>query len=225
MVISWREWKMMSKSNTILAIILVFTGILVAYMASTSYNADNNSMVDASAVNLPFKGIMHNNNNDRDTKVAQVKLPTYIPAGYHLYDSAYDESIVMLYYIPAWAEDKISEEGISKYLLTFVAEHCLEPAVKEKVDKGEDYFKDYKARSQRGDRIQLFEINGNPAMGWEVGKKNSITMLDDKIINVEEVEYKAGVAMIDKDGCAYYSVGAYLPLEELKKIMASLEKP
>jgi hypothetical protein len=73
--------------------------------------------------------------------------------------------------------------------------------------------------------VQLFEINGNPAMGWEVGKKNSITMLDDKIINVEQADYPASINMVDIKENVGYGIKAYLPLDELKKIMASLEKP
>ncbi|GBC74155.1 hypothetical protein HRbin05_00189 [archaeon HR05] len=68
--------------------------------------------------------------------------------------------------------------------------------VKEEViDRGVEVFK---AESQRGDLIQIFEINGNPAMGWEAGDKNSLVILDGKVISSEPSSYPAVVAMIDQ---------------------------
>lgn len=80
-------------------------------------------------------------------------------------------------------------------------------------------------RRQRGDLIQIFEINGNPAMGWEAGSKNSLVTLDGKVISSEPSPYPAVVAMIDQKELVYYSVGGYIPMDELKKILESLEKP
>ncbi len=207
---------MISKSTTVLISIAIVSGLIVTYMALNSY--DN---IDASAINLPFRGVKYGNN----TEIAKVKLPTYIPEEYYIYDSAYDEMEVMLYYLPKWYSKEKFNEPEGKYVLAFDASTC--PLNQEIIEQGEEYFKSYKANSQRGDKLQLFYINGNPAMGWEAGKKNSIIMYENgTIISIGEMDYPAGIGMIDKDGCAYYSVSSlYLTLDELKKIMESLKYP
>lgn len=61
-------------------------------------------------------------------------------------------------------------------------------------------------------------------MGWEMGKK-SITMLDDEVINIEEVDCPSFVGMYHVKYDVGYGVSAYLPLEEIKKILASIDQP
>ncbi len=50
-------------------------------------------------------------------------------------------------------------------------------------------------------------------------------MLDDKIINVEQADYPAYIGMVDIKENVGYGITAYLPLNELKKIMSSLDRP
>ncbi len=66
----------------------------------------------------------------------------------------------------------ISSGSIGRYAITFTATwHGAEHMeAKEKViDRGVGSFYEEKANSQRGDLIQIFEIDDNPAMGWEAG--------------------------------------------------------
>ncbi|MEM3916720.1 MAG: hypothetical protein QW572_06825 [Candidatus Nitrosocaldus sp.] len=50
-------------------------------------------------------------------------------------------------------------------------------------------------------------------------------MLDDKVISSEPLSYPAEIAMIDQKESVYYSARGYVQLEELKKVLESLEKP
>ncbi len=201
MVISWREWRMMSK-NTILTV----TAVIASGIMLTSYILLNNHPIEP--LKLPSRTIYHGN---PPTNI-DFKLPRYIPAGYCPYDSWGDNDIFNIVFAPCGVE-----EPDPKTWITFGASRYVQGGV--------EYYKEYKAKSDRGELVQLFEINGNPAMGWEVGKKNSITMLDDKIINVEQADYPAYIGMVDIKENVGYGIKAYLPLDELKKIMASLEKP
>ncbi len=97
--------------------------------------------------------------------------------------------------------------------------HKNDPRILE----GKQVFLDYKSKVQRGDVIQIFEINGNPAMGWEVGKKNTVLMFDNGIKRIiGESSYPASVVMIDQKERVSYSLNAYISLEELKKMMVSI---
>ena len=169
-----------------------------------------------------------------------VRVPTYIPEGFRPIDCYYyqgsDLNMFFLYEsvdpnnIPEGvdATDLIARNTIFFGAVWYGAEHMKE-GKEEIIDRGVEFFKEYKEsverRSQKGDLIKIFEINGNPAMGWEMGNKNSIVMLDDKIISSEPVPYPAAIVMIDQKEQVYYNVRGYLPLEELKKILESLEKP
>jgi hypothetical protein len=89
-----------------------------------------------------------------------------------------------------------------------------------------EYYKNYKANSQRGDKIQLFDINGNPAMGWESGKKNNLIIFENgTTINIGELDYPTYIGMVDLNDNKGYGITAFLPLDELKKIMGSLKYP
>lgn len=158
-----------------------------------------------------------------------VRVPTYMPSGYIPVDCYYYQGTdLVMRFIPEGIDP--SSGGIGQYAITFTAtwhgaEHMKE--VKKKIiDRGVESFYEEKANSQRGYLIQIFEINGNPAMGWEAGTKNSLVILDGKVISSEPSSYPAVVSMIDQKELVYYSVsGYYVPMDELKKILESLEKP
>ncbi|MEM2856596.1 MAG: DUF4367 domain-containing protein [Candidatus Nitrosocaldaceae archaeon] len=160
---------------------------------------------------LPIKGII---NQDNTETLNQFRVPKYIPTGYQLYTSSnVPPQMLEIEYRGVDANDWIS----------FVAD-IDDP----NVEKGEQLFLDYKAEiqreTQRGDRIQIFKINGNPAMGWEAGTKDSILLFDNgtrKVIG--ESKYNAGIAMIDEKEKVYYSISSpNLSLDELKKMLESI---
>ncbi|MEM2919431.1 MAG: hypothetical protein QXW14_05900 [Candidatus Nitrosocaldus sp.] len=161
-------------------------------------------------------GVDSDNSTDQLAKI-DFRLPSYIPEGYCPYDSWGDNITFGIVYAPC----NLERPPPTTWITIGISRDVNELAT---VNKGE-YFKEYKARSDRGDKVQLFEINGNPAMGWEMGKKNSITMLDDKVIDVEEVDYPAFIGMYHVKHDVGYGVSAYLPLDELKKILASIDQP
>ncbi|MCS6767472.1 MAG: hypothetical protein RMJ59_06695 [Candidatus Nitrosocaldus sp.] len=172
---------------------------------------------------------------DRGTLTSR-RVPTYIPEGFRLVECDYGNSTDLNLYSlhesvdPYNIPKDVDAAGlIARHTIYFGAiwhgaEHMKE--AKEKViDRGVEGFKEYKANSARGDLIQIFEIDGNPAMGWEAGNKNSIVMLDDKVVSSEPISYPAEIAMIDQKELVYYSVRGYLPLDELRRILESLERP
>ncbi|MEM4285566.1 MAG: hypothetical protein QXS98_01950 [Candidatus Nitrosocaldus sp.] len=161
-------------------------------------------------------GVDSDNSTDQLAKI-DFRLPSYIPEGYCPYDSWGDNITFGIVYAPC----NLERPPPTTWITIGISRDVNELAT---VNKGE-YFKEYKARSDRGDKVQLFEINGNPAMGWEMGKKNSITMLDDEVIDVEEVDYPAFIGMYHVKHDVGYGVSAYLPLDELKKILASIDQP
>ncbi|MEO9365207.1 MULTISPECIES: hypothetical protein [Candidatus Nitrosocaldus] len=157
-----------------------------------------------------------------------VRVPTYIPEGYRPVDCYYYQGTDLeMYFLPEGIDPTAVDAP--RYAIHFGAvwhgaEHMKE--AKEKIiDRGVEVFYEEKANSQRGDLIQIFEINGNLARGWEAGTKNSLVILDGKVISSEPSSYPAVVSMIDQKELVYYSVGGYVPMSELKKILESLEKP
>lgn len=169
---------------------------------------------------LPRKSMFIDIDGDNSTSLAtkiDFMLPSYIPEGYCPYDSWGDNITFGIVYAPC----NLKRPHPTTWITIGISRDVNELAV---VNKGE-YFKEYKARSDKGDKVQLFEINGNPAMGWEMGKKNSITMVDDEVINVEQVDYPSFVGMYHVRYDVGYGVSAYLPLDELKKMLASIDQP
>ncbi|MEM3916721.1 MAG: hypothetical protein QW572_06830 [Candidatus Nitrosocaldus sp.] len=105
-----------------------------------------------------------------------VRVPTYMPPGYIPVDCYYYQGTdLVMHFMPEGIDT--SSGRIGQYAITFTAiwhgaEHMKE--VKKKViDRGVEAFYEEKANSQRGDLMQIFEINGNPAMGWEVDNKTA----------------------------------------------------
>lgn len=159
-----------------------------------------------------------------------VRVPTYIPEGFRPIDCYYYQgSNLDMFFLHESLDLQDDTELKARHTIYFGAiwhgAEYMKETKEAVIDRGVEVFKEYKANSARGDLIQIFEINGNPAMGWEVGNKNNIVMLDDKIVSSEPLSYPASIAMIDQREQVYYSVRGYLPLEELKKILESLEKP
>ncbi|GIU71967.1 MAG: hypothetical protein KatS3mg003_1446 [Candidatus Nitrosocaldaceae archaeon] len=170
------------------------------------------SLTYTESAKLPMEGSIYNQNNT--DYIESFRVPKYIPDGYELYTySNAPPSTLELDYRPI-NRDEFIRDGI-----IFVAEKD-----NPNIEKGIETFLDFKANSQRGNLVQIFEINGNPAMGWEAGVKNTVLIFDNgtkRIIG--ETSYDAAIAMIDQNEHVYYSISSpTLPLEELKKMMESI---
>ncbi|GIU71853.1 MAG: hypothetical protein KatS3mg003_1332 [Candidatus Nitrosocaldaceae archaeon] len=168
-------------STLILITIVIVTGLSIT-IYSLPYMAESEQ--------LPTKGELINTYIDNIAN--DFRVPKYISEGYELYSAEPSQYDLVLYFKPI-----NKEKPDPRYMIVFGA-HKNDPRILE----GKQAFLDYKSKTQRSNVIQIFEINGNPAMGWEVGKKNIVLMFDNgtkRIIG--ESAYPASIVMIDQREC------------------------
>jgi hypothetical protein len=224
---------MASISTLIIVSVAILSGVLIAYMTLTT---TDDVKATADQPEQPYVKIGKWTCPDTTLvtvtkeQFPPVKVPTYIPDGYRPIDCYYYQgSDLEMYFLHENIDpnDKSADPAvINSYTIKFYAGWFGDyPESLEVFNTGIDEFKTYKEHSSRSDFIQIFYINGNPAMGWESGLKNSIAILDGKVIDSMPLPYPATIAMKDMDAKVYYGVSAYLPLDELKKILESLEEP
>ncbi len=123
---------------------LTVVAVVVSGIVLTSYILSNNYPIESK---LPRRSVDY---SPPSTNI-DFKLPTYIPVGYCPYDSWGDNEIFNIIFAPSGVEEP------SKKCITFGATKHVQGSA--------EYYKEYKAKSDRGELAQLFEINGNPAMG------------------------------------------------------------
>lgn len=131
---------------------LIITLVIIVGAVITLYSFQDISR----AGELPVKGAVSSNINT--IPVENFRVPKYIPAGYELYTSSNAPPHILE--LEFALKDRDTEGVTPNDAIVFVADKD-DP----NVQKGEQAFLDYKAKSQRGDLIQIFKINGNPAMG------------------------------------------------------------
>jgi hypothetical protein len=171
----------------------------------------------AEKVEIPFRGGIHGN-YDPDKYIDRFKMPRYIPEGYKIYDSTIQETHMALWYTPN-GEDASMRDGMIQYF-TAIDDGDYYSSI---ISNGTKFLEEYKAKSQRGELMTIFKIDGKPAMMWDSGTKNNIFMYTNgTVTDVEEITYPATVWMIDTENRAFYSVKGYVAIGELIKIIKSV---
>jgi len=170
------------------------------------------------AETIPNRALTINQDNPAVGNISNFKTPRYLPAGNTIYDSDVQNTSLALWYSPVNATSTDKDDLILYYVAMDDGGYYS-----DLISKGKTFLEEYKASSQRGNVMTIFEINGMPAMKWDSGTKNSITQFDDgTVVDVEPVDYPAEVWMIDTKDRAFYTVRGYLPVEELTKIIGSV---
>lgn len=145
-----------------------------------------------------------------------------LPISYVLQDSDVIEGQVNLFYAPG----SICGEN-SKYvsfsdglLQVYIADQTGDSSAAG----GAEVFTEMKNNAQKPDTMQIFTINGNPAIGWEPGVKNSVAMYENgTVVHTEEVGYPAKLQFIDQNSKLIYKLKGYFALDDLKKIASSFK--
>ncbi len=176
---------------------------------------------EAMALNQPICSLVVN--SEEVVLPAEFKTPRYLPLGYSMQDWWSVNGMVSIYYAPGpVCGENAKYTTLESGVIHYIAAKEISPK-SEEIQKGKKYFEEYKSYSQRGNLISLFNVKGWPAMGWESGMKESITMeADGTVIDVRPVPYAAQIQTIDPAEKSFYMVKAYLPLAELKKIAESI---
>ncbi|CAE6486020.1 hypothetical protein [Candidatus Nitrosotenuis uzonensis] len=149
------------------------------------------------------------------------KSPKSLPTGYSLEDAISHKGMITLLYSPK----KICGPGqtaqtYSDGILKFITET---PEQNNEISKGRAYFEEFKKYSDYPERISIFEINGNPAMGWESGMKKSIVKFDNgTVISEEDISYPAQLQIIDTTNQRFYVLKGYFQLDQLTQIAKSI---
>lgn len=109
------------------------------------------------------------------------------------------------------------EDGIIKY---FSAN--MDSTKANRILEGAEYFKQYKANAPIPEKVQLFEINGIPAMGWESGTRKSFVIdHDGTVVHEENIPHPAQIRVVDPINQELYILKGYLPLEQMKDMMSA----
>lgn len=149
------------------------------------------------------------------------KSPRSLPVGYSLEDAIAHKGTIALLYSPK----KICGPGQTAQtyndgILKFISET---PEQNNEIFKGKAYFEEFKKYSDYPERISIFEINGNPAMGWENGMKKSIVKFDNgTVISEEDIPYPAQLQIIDTENQRFYVLKGYFQLDQLTQIAKSI---
>lgn len=150
------------------------------------------------------------------------KTPKSLPDGYSIQDAVGGPGWISMYYAP----DSICEKG-SKYrtlqdgILQFITANTQYK--ENEIKLGKKFFEEFKESSDRPERIFLFEIKGNPAMGWESGIKKTITKFENgTLISEEDTAYPAQIQVIDPTNQEFHLIQGYVPLQQLKEMAESI---
>jgi len=149
------------------------------------------------------------------------KTPMTLPTGYSLEDALSHKGEIMLLYSPKKIcglehNAQTYRDGILKFIVDT-------PEQNNEISKGKQYFEQFKKYSDYPERISIFEINGNPAMGWESGMKKSIVKFDNgTVVSEEDIQYPAQLQIIDSTNEKFYVLKGYFPLSQLRQIATSI---
>lgn len=149
------------------------------------------------------------------------KSPKSLPSLYSLEDAISHKGSITLLYSPKkiCGSDQTAQtyhDGIMKFITET-------PEQNNEISKGKAYFEEFKKYSDYPERISIFEINGNPAVGWESGMKKSITKFDNgTVVNEESISYPAQLQIIDTTDQRFYVLKGYFPLDQLTQISKSI---
>ncbi|MEM2160880.1 MAG: hypothetical protein QXN55_08005 [Candidatus Nitrosotenuis sp.] len=148
------------------------------------------------------------------------KQPFIIPNGYMLQESSAIEGQVTLYYAPGpTCGPNATFNSLSDGILrVFIADERGDTLAGKDIVE----LQTRKANLQDPETAQIFEINGNPAMGWETGFKNSVAKFENgTVLQIEKVAYPAKLVFIDQKAKVVYKIDGYFNLDDLKKIASS----
>lgn len=182
---------------------------------------NSNSMIPTAMAANPYSCMM---TPEAATERADFsfKVPHSIPSTHEIGDAFGEKGEIALYYAPGPicgtnAKYQTFEDGIILYVSA-----NMDSTMANRIIEGESYFKEHKANAPIPDKIQLFDINGMPAMGWESGTRKSLVIdHDGKIIHEENIPHPAEIRIVDPVNQEFYILKGYLPLDQLKDIMRS----
>ncbi len=203
----------------ILSLLVVAAGVF-ALITTTKADVDKNTTYFAEAM-PPLLCTSDLEKAEREAGFAY-KTPKSLPAEYSIQDAVGGSGWISMYYAP----DSMCEKG-SKYrtlqdgILQFITANT--EYKENEIKLGKKFFEEFKESSDRPERIFLFEIKGNPAMGWESGIKKTITQFENgTVISEEDTTYPAQIQVIDQTNQEFYLIQGYVPLQQLKEIIESI---
>ncbi|MBI5378232.1 MAG: hypothetical protein HZA82_06365 [Thaumarchaeota archaeon] len=211
----------MKNTNILLIVAIVAAvGILGAtQIKDYSLNAESTTIPLADAVS-PALCSMSLDQASKEAAFAY-KSPKHLPTGYSLEDALSHKGMMTMLYSPK----KICGPGQTAQtyhdgILKFITET---PEQNNEIFKGRAYLEEFKKYSDYPERISIFEINGNPAMGWEIGMKKSIVKFDNgTVISEEDIPYPAQLQIIDTANQRFYVLKGYFQLDQLTQIAKSI---